>query len=818
MKEFIINNYLSLRLEYNETNIYVNGENFKQCKFILLNIPMDETERFDEIESIDEAADILGWTEERQVGVEYEIDPETEFWGHCSNLQAWYEHNYDTRLLHSNLSFPLLKRLAEVGDPIANRVFKEEIVKRLESGYPTVIKYIIKEKLLEYLNREELRLIIDQGFLETLDQGFFDKFRLLEKAGLVEIEKYFSTLLTVIEKLPNYDKIHAFEQISEILQKNGTLTAKLPILMEDIEKYSDYVKNNIFEFLLKVSKKAGLLKLNLPHFLNYIDKLPDNKKYKPFIEILKIVEKDAVIIKEHYPDLLEFTEKLPDDGYYNAYCYLFHIIEETGLIREFFHTIITVIGKLKISDHNRYQSYLNVIRESKKKGLFEDTQLKIQEKVKIIDLILNLPDKTRSIQILDIYTKSNEMKEKYDVFLTLSKEYPENMLLKKQLRKFVLLQESSLDLKYIPDKLLCRDDVITNLIFNFRRILEESEQPSINCLILGKSGVGKTAVARFFGRNFRKIADEKGKEIIVDYYNCINFRSKSKIIRELLAKYTHGSGRGFGDAEALKQILKMLRREKRYMLLVIDEVHLLSPDDIFSFLAISESFGHQNAKLSIILITLKKEWISVETTDILSKLNSTFTLEPYNFDEIKSILKYRIELAFKKNVINEETLTFLSEIVHYNGSLSNGIRLLRQCGLMANKEGLGHINMDIINTMSHEMYPTFRIQIVEQLKDQELLTLFGIVRSLINRGESYTLVDDAFEEYNVISETYSVEPHTKKTFRKYIQTLSKMRIISPRTVRIEEAERGRHLEISLIDITPERFENLLINIFDKKFS
>lgn len=253
------------------------------------------------------------------------------------------------------------------------------------------------------------------------------------------------------------------------------------------------------------------------------------------------------------------------------------------------------------------------------------------------------------------------------------------------------------------------------------------------------------------------------------------------------------------------------------MLLIIDEVHLLSHDDIYSFLAISESFGHQNAKISIILITLKREWISVETTGILSKLNSKFTLEPYNFDDIKSILKYRIELAFKKNVMNEETLTFLSKIVHNNGSLSNGIRLLRQCGLRAEKEGLEHINMDIINTMSREMYPTFRIKIVEQLKDQELLTLFGIVHSLINRDETYTLVDHAFEEYNIICETYSVEPHKIKTFRKYIQALSKMRIISPRTVRIEEAERGRHLEISLIDITPEKFENLLINIFDRKF-
>ena len=460
---------------------------------------------------------------------------------------------------------------------------------------------------------------------------------------------------------------------------------------------------------------------------------------------------------------------------------------------------------------------MNVIRESKKKGLFEDTQLKIQEKVKIIDLILNLPDKTRSIQILDKYTKLNEMKEKYDFYLTLSKEYPENMLIKQQLSKIIFLHESSLDLNYIPDKLLYRDDAITNLIFNFRRILEESEQPSINCLILGKSGVGKTAIARFFGRNFRKIADENGKEIIVEYFNCFYFRSMSKIIRELIAKYTHSSGKGFGNAEAIKLILKQLIREEKYMLLIIDEVHLLSHDDIYSFLAISESFGHQNAKISIILITLKREWISVETTDILSKLNNKFTLKPYNFDDIKSILEYRIELAFKKNVMNEETLTFLSKIVHNNGSLSNGIRLLRQCGLMADKEGLEHINMDIINTMSREMYPTFRIQIVEQLKDQELLTLFGIVRSLINWDDTYTLVDHAFEEYNIICETYSVEPHTKKTFRKYIQALSKMRIISSRTVRIEEAERGRHLEISLIDITPERFENLLINIFDRKF-
>jgi hypothetical protein len=65
------------------------------------------------------------------------------------------------------------------------------------------------------------------------------------------------------------------------------------------------------------------------------------------------------------------------------------------------------------------------------------------------------------------------------------------------------------------------------------------------------------------------------KKIVIEYFNCINFRSKSKIIRELLAKYTPGSGRGYSDDEALKLILTKLIRDQGYMLLIIDEIFLI---------------------------------------------------------------------------------------------------------------------------------------------------------------------------------------------------------------------------------------------------
>ncbi len=158
--EFRINEYLTLKLEeelieeIKRTVIYVNGERFDQCKSLFLNIPLDKVKSTDDIESIDEAAERFGESEEGR-GYLYNISGETEFWAHCSNLQAWAENNYDTRLLHSDLAFPLLERLTRVGDPTAKRVFKEEIAKRFINGTDNTRSFLYEMEYLNLLNYEE---------------------------------------------------------------------------------------------------------------------------------------------------------------------------------------------------------------------------------------------------------------------------------------------------------------------------------------------------------------------------------------------------------------------------------------------------------------------------------------------------------------------------------------------------------------------------------------------------------------------------------------------------------------------------------------
>ena len=144
MIEFKVNDYLSLRFEDEKTIIYVAGKRFRQCINLMLDIPVDAIRELDQIESIDEAAEKFGMTTENE-DVPRNIPPKVEFWGHCSNLQVWFERNYDTRVIHSNIAFPLLKKLSESGDIVALRVFKEEIVKRFYQGNENVRTFLIEE-------------------------------------------------------------------------------------------------------------------------------------------------------------------------------------------------------------------------------------------------------------------------------------------------------------------------------------------------------------------------------------------------------------------------------------------------------------------------------------------------------------------------------------------------------------------------------------------------------------------------------------------------------------------------------------------------
>jgi len=267
IKEFIINKHLKLKLENSRTNIYVNNRPFRQCMYLLLNVDLQRVEDYDEIESIDEAAEKLDRSMERHPQVRNKITPEEEFIGHCSNIQAWVDNGYDTRILHRNLAFPLLKRLAEVGDPEARRVFKEEIAIRYASHHPSVVTFLTQNGYLKYLNAEEFESLLQDQKIPILE-GFAHDLKLeLERLQYIALEP------------------HVLYPINNILKNFGIQHVPLIIsciIKEIPEKFREKFIKLVYN-MFKSNPKFPLIQF-LNNFLEYFKDLNMNfVKYKETI-------------------------------------------------------------------------------------------------------------------------------------------------------------------------------------------------------------------------------------------------------------------------------------------------------------------------------------------------------------------------------------------------------------------------------------------------------------------------------------------------------------------------------------------------------
>lgn len=166
LQDFTVNEFISLKLDGKRTEIYVDGELFRSCKYLLISIPIDEIEEWDYYDSMDE---IIKATQkgggERHASP---ITPEEAFWGHCSNLQAWVDSGYNYRVLDTRLSIPIilliLRSLVKNREKVKFRKFFLEVVSSLDD-------YIINSRQNDYT---------------------YDKFNFLSRVVLRTKDKYFT--------------------------------------------------------------------------------------------------------------------------------------------------------------------------------------------------------------------------------------------------------------------------------------------------------------------------------------------------------------------------------------------------------------------------------------------------------------------------------------------------------------------------------------------------------------------------------------------------------------------------------------------------
>ncbi len=114
MREFKVNEYITLKFEDGKTNIYVKGEYFGQCINSMFPNLVNDININDFSDSNDELMDIFDHLyQEKMISGDLgrlisekneSTNPEIDFNEHCSIMCAWFENDYDTQMLHQNLA------------------------------------------------------------------------------------------------------------------------------------------------------------------------------------------------------------------------------------------------------------------------------------------------------------------------------------------------------------------------------------------------------------------------------------------------------------------------------------------------------------------------------------------------------------------------------------------------------------------------------------------------------------------------------------------------------------------------------------------
>ena len=361
--------------------------------------------------------------------------------------------------------------------------------------------------------------------------------------------------------------------------------------------------------------------------------------------------------------------------------------------------------------------------------------------------------------------------------------------------KTLFTDRSVLRSDYIPNNLLFREEQITSIGQALTPTLQ-NQKPS-NLLLYGKTGSGKTAVAKHVLERIQETARQNNKtEIMIAYSNSrlagSEYRTLVDLGQELGIKIPFT---GLPLSEVLDRIYKHISKNNIKVIFILDEIDFLakqSYDDIlYSLTRSSEHLG--SGFLSIIGISNDLHFKSLLDSRVLSSLNEEEILfHPYTVKELNKILEDRTKTALKEGTVQEGTLNLCAAMAgSEHGDARRAIELLRVAAEIAERENKPKITEQHVKTASHKIDRDRITQSIKTLPIHEKIVL----TTLLDEKKGLA-TGEAYQKYLTLTKKIGLDSLTQRRVSGLINELDTQGLVSAKLV--NHGRYGRTKNITLM--------------------
>jgi len=394
-------------------------------------------------------------------------------------------------------------------------------------------------------------------------------------------------------------------------------------------------------------------------------------------------------------------------------------------------------------------------------------------------------------------------------------DYFEELLKKPSL----FIDESKLDINYVPDLLPHREKELSLLSQLFLTLITNPNLVSRKILITGKTGVGKTVTVKKFGSLLKEAASIRNIPIKYIHINCrkerTNYKVLIKIIRFIDKNFPK---RGYSPQDLLEVIIEFLDNQNCHLLIVLDELSYLinkGEDLIYTLTRINDDTINAPQRLSIIGIVRDLSCLNNLDISTLSTLQRNIVkFNNYTSEQIFDILKYRTEDSLKKSVISDDLVEMIAKIITENGDIRYGLNLIWRACKIAENQNLNYISAENIRLGNQELIPFSTQDTLTYLTIHKLIFLLAIVSSLKKNKHVNTSVFEVLSFYHVLCENAGLPHRSYSQLWNYLQEFKRENIISIKI--ISENIKGRKALIEIPNIPLIKFEETIIKLLALK--
>lgn len=251
---------------------------------------------------------------------------------------------------------------------------------------------------------------------------------------------------------------------------------------------------------------------------------------------------------------------------------------------------------------------------------------------------------------------------------------------------------------HVPEstRIVGRDEEIEAVAAELRPIVQG--QPPNNTIIYGKTGTGKSLVARHVTERAKRAAEAQGLSVGMAYVDCAQHNTQTRVARSITRTLNDGvSGfniprSGIGSGEYYDYLWEILDISYDAVIIILDEVDRLEDDDVLMQLSRARESGKADCHLGVVAISNKIEYRDQLNERVKSSLREEeFVFQPYDANQLREIMDHRRD-AFRDGVLTGDVVPLTAAFAaQEHGDARKAIEILRHAGELAERQSSNEV-------------------------------------------------------------------------------------------------------------------------------